>query len=81
MVEIKQYAWEKEERYPPHDTHGPHLGRRWAYFPLDWRDREKAHRDGKTTETITVFSVGRVDHIDWENGVITTDAGEILIRG
>lgn len=74
---VIQYSWEKEKNYPPGRLHGPRVGHKWAYFPVDWEQRA-IHSRG---EQRTLDTEGPVETIDWESGVITTSAGEILIRG
>lgn len=67
MVKVFQYRWDKEQYYPPETGHGPRMGYIWAYFPV-------AGGGPHVTE-------GVVTYIDWDAGVVMTNADELLIKG
>lgn len=68
---VIQFNATLESHWPPPSVWGPHMGEPWTFIRANQPDGEM-----KATTTD-----GKVDYIDWENGVIMTDAGEILIRG
>lgn len=74
---IKFYDWKIEQRYmhvdSPKHLYGPVVGRLWHFFP--------AGPKKGTSPYVTHITQGRVTHFNRENGVVLTDAGEILMRG
>lgn len=68
MLEIIQYCWSKEINFG-----APDIGMAWTYFKVGAEDLAPFEQCAMTK--------GKVDFVDWDSGVVTTDQNEMLIRG
>lgn len=78
-VGIKFYNWKAEQDYAKKhsraDTRNsfpPKVGEDWLYY---------AHIPDSETTWVLESTKGKITKVDVNNGVVLTDAGEILMRG